>query len=169
MSIETSLLVEQVKKSKSFKVIVLTSFLLFIAGFISASVYLITLVLTIAIVTAVHESLHIRKARELGYNVKIRVQGLGNIRYELKGSGEDVRAVAREPYFRPEQYVVEALLITLLTLEAMTAGPLTYVLMAINSLVYVHFISVLCTLLTFKGFNCPLAKLASRDDLEEGI
>ncbi len=157
---------EQLKKSKLFVILILASSLVRMESFL----YILTLILGVAAITAIHELLHVKRAEEMGYEVKVDVKSLGNVNYVLKAPKEVLREVARAPYFRPHQYMVELFFLLLLTLEALLAGfPFFYLLMAFNLFIYLHFLSVICTWVTFKGRYCPLAKLVSKDDLREGL
>ncbi len=128
--------------------------------------------LMVAAVTAVHEGLHARRAAELGYPVsEFEVLGLGNVRYRLEAPPEVRRDVARAPYLRPHQYLVElGFLVTLYVISAGAPVPFRYLLPGVSLLATLHLVSVACVYLTFRLGVCGnLARFASGGDLEEGL
>ena len=64
-------------------------------------------VILLALVTGIHEALHLERAHRLGIEVsEVRVLGLGNIRYRVVAGCPGKALVAEEPYRRPHQYIL---------------------------------------------------------------
>ena len=171
---EFELTIEQLIKSRSFKIVALL--LLVVAPFLPAGGHLALFVIVagvmMAAVTSVHEMVHIRRAEELGHPVRdIKILGLGNIRYEVDSPPEVRREVARAPYFSLKPYLVEvAFLIILAVIAASATSPYNYLLLALEAIPSMHFVSTVCAHLAFRGLGCEkLARLASPEDLREGL
>ncbi len=171
---EIELAARQLLRSRSFQVAALASiaasFLLPPGNHVAP--FVITMGVMVAAVTSVHEMEHIRRAEELGHPIrKLEVLGLGNVRYELD-SPPDVRSeVARAPYFSPKPYLAElAFLLVLTAIAASAIGPYRYLLLALEAIPLIHFVSTVCAHLVFRGHGCrKLAMLASPEDLREGL
>ncbi|GEM_PF-6090717 len=172
---ELRLTVEQLLRSRSFQLVALLS--LVISPFLPAGIHLTLFVIVtgvmMAAVTSVHEMAHIRRAEELGYPVEgLEVLGLGNVRYEINAPPEVRREVARAPYFSPRPYLAEvAFLIVLAAIAASAISPYNYLLLALEAIPLIHFVSTVCAFLAFRGSGsrCErVARLASPEDLREG-
>ena len=141
--------------------------------FVTAS--LIAMALAIGLTTAVHESVHLSAAVERGVHVSnLVVRGLGNVSFSLEGSPEDKVYAITAPYVKPNQYLVEALFTAILAyISYMSPGPLNYVLIVFPAAMTAHMLSLLCTLLIFKGLSAGgtctkiALSLGSRDDILE--
>lgn len=145
-----------------------------------ASVYFLTFVVSMAVITAIHETGHITKLNELGFVAENFVaHRVGNVSFRIvdaeKLTTEQCYEIAKAPFVRARQYFAEVFLLSLLiVINWYSPFPLNIALgafSALGGLQQIASFSVYFIIRTerFSGLCVKLSQSTSRGDVHDII
>lgn len=145
-----------------------------------ASVYFLTFVVSMAIITSIHETGHITKLDELGFVAENFVaHRVGNVSFRIvdaeKITTEQCYEIAKAPFVRARQYFAEVFLLSLLIIiNWYSPFPLNIALGVFSALAGLQQIASFCVYFVirterFSGLCVRLSQSTSRGDVHDII
>ena len=141
--------------------------------------YILTLVLSLTLPTAMHEASHLLELERLDYGVdELVAHRIGSVSFRIiEGDGmtlDESYQVARAPFTKASQYAVESLFMVLLVaINAWATYPLNVILIIPTALSFVSLLASFCCYLVIareltEGFCIALARnVTSKGDVDE--
>jgi hypothetical protein len=142
-------------------------------------VYLLTLVFSLTVSTAMHESRHLLELDRLDYAAdNLRVHRIGSVSFRIIDNDrmtlEESYRVARAPFSAPSQYAAEGFFtISLMAINAWAPYPLNVALLLLTTLSFVSLLASFCCYAVIvrgltDGFCVALARtVTSKGDVDE--